>query len=297
VATYAVILSLYATGRNILLNLRTIHLRTRSILMMALVVSTVCVTGCGTDRFLLSNGTAPPADGSISGNWDFVLSPSKGGSAGETASGSIDEGTATFAEGQFTTSVFIVNASCFTTTPVVPLQGFLTASGGTLTLNSFIVNGQFFSLTTTVSDDGSSMQGSYTVSGGCADGEKGNFKGTRISTVVGNYVGPLTGVATRSIQAALTQSTLPNGDGNFLLAGKATFTGFSCFGSGSIGTPGSAVVSGSSVHATFVTDEAAGSSVLLTGKTSISANQIAVTYQVNGGACNGQTGSGTIVQQ
>jgi hypothetical protein len=237
------------------------------------------------------------ANDSTSGNWDLALTPSKGGNAGETASGSIAQGTMAYTDGDFTTSVLLVNASCFATTPVVPLQGFVNPSGTSLSLDSFIVNGQFLSFTTTVSNSGSTLQGSYTVSGGCADGEKGSIKGTRISTVVGSYVGSLTGGTARSIQAALNQSTQPNGDGNFLLSGKATFTGFSCFSSGSIVMPGSGVVSGSSLRAKFVTDEAAGSSVLVTGKTATAADQIAVTYQVNGGACNGQTGSGTIALQ
>jgi hypothetical protein len=276
---------------------RTVNSSVRSGLTSALVLTTLAMSGCGTDRFLLSNGTGPAAEGSTSGNWDFVLNPSHGGNAGETASGSIDQGTTTFADGQFTTAVLIVNASCFTTTPVVPLQGFVSTSGTTLSLDSFIVNGQFLSLTTAVSNGGSNLQGSYTVSGGCADGEKGSIQGTRISTVVGNYGGALSGAGTRSVQASLNQSTQPNGDGNFLLSGSANFTGFACFKSGSVVTSGSGVVSGSSLHATFITDEAAGSSVLFTGKIATSAKQIAVTYRVSGGACAGQSGSGTIALQ
>lgn len=263
---------------------------------LAALLLSVATVGCGSGVHSLPPPTTPPipvVGGNISGNWTFQFTPASGTPEMDLAYGSIDQSGGTTTQGQFTTSVLVLNAPCYRNTPQVPLQGFATDTS--ITLNSFAVNQQFLGLTGTISQSGSSIAGNYTVTNGCADGAKGTLVGSRFAALTGTYAGAVSGGTARTLSLAVTQSTAPAGDGTFLLSGTATAAGFSCFTTATSATPVGGNVSGPTVAATFNTDEAAGSQLIVSGNFDLAAKTISnATYTVQGGACSGQTGTGTL---
>lgn len=261
--------------------------------------------GCGSGVHFPPGGLNPPnpvtpvnppptgSGGNVTGNWLFLFAPASGTAVLNGATGSISETGGNTTQGQFTTAVLLVNGPCYSTNPQVPTQGF--ATGTTLSLNSFADNAQFLTLNGNIGGGGSSMTGTYSVQNGCANGANGTLTGTRYAPLTGSYAGAVSGGANRSVRLALTQSTDPAGDGTFLLSGTGTFTGFGCFANGTTATPVGGNVSGPNFTATFNTDDIAGSKIVLKGTFSVGANSISfATYTIQGGACNGQSGAGTL---
>ncbi len=231
--------------------------------------------------------------GNVSGNWQFTFQPAANTPVFTSASGSIDQTGGTTTQGQFTTAVLLVNAPCYSNGRQLPSQGFATTS--TLSLNSVGDLGQFINLALTIANSGDTMSGTYTVENGCAAGAHGTLAGVRYLPLTGTYAGALTGAGQRSATLQLQQSTQQAGDGGFLLSGTAAFNGFGCFAHGTTAEPVGGEVSGSSATAHFVTDEPAGSTVDVSGTFDAEAKTFTVSsYTVNGGACDGQTGSGAL---
>ncbi len=233
--------------------------------------------------------------GNVSGNWEFVFTPAAGTPALTGATGSLDQAAAAGAQGAFTTAVLLVTAPCYADAPQVPIQGF--AAGSALTLNSFGVSGQFLNLTTTIAGGGGTLSGTYAVTNGCAAGAKGSVTGVRFAPLTGTYAGPTSGGGTLSL--ALTQATVPAGDGTFLLGGRMTATGFTCFADGATVVPATGgadgSLSGPTAAVAFVTDEAAGSRLSVAGTFDTAAKTLTVTrYVVQGGACDGQAGTAVL---
>lgn len=264
----------------------------------------ISLMGCGSGLHFPPGGFHPPGGdpgtpvspndpgGNISGNWIFAFTPAANTPVLNQAVGSIDESGGTGSQGQFTTSVLVVTAPCYSNTPIVPTQGFVTPTA--LTFNSFEVNGQFLGFTGTITKGGSVITGSYNVQNGCANGASGTLAGSRFMPLTGTYAGPVSGGAGRTVSLALTQSNRPDGDGTFLLAGTAAFGGFGCFTSGTSQSPVGGRVSGPSANMTFVTNETSASTVSVSGTFDLGATAISqATYTVKGGACDGQTGTGT----
>jgi hypothetical protein len=198
-------------------------------------------------------------------------------------------------QGQFTTSVFQISSACFTQSPDVPLQGFV--DGLAVTLNSFAVNQQYVVLTSTMNPGGSSISGQYAVHGGCADGSTGSLNGVLYAPFTGSYSGSLgsEGATARSVSLQLVQESVGNGSGGFTISGSATFTGFSCFSTGTMSLTGDATISGSTVRLLFLTDDAGGGQILFQGTLDPTAHQFSnVGYTIKGGLCDGQTGSGSL---
>jgi hypothetical protein len=113
-------------------------------------------------------------------------------------------------------------SNCVDVLSSVPFAGSF--KGENLTLTSTPVDGQVVSMK--ASGTATSLTGTYSVEGGCGDGDKG--------TVTANYLPPLTGAwegkienpdgtAFGTLSALLTQSNTPT-DGAFLLTGNIGFT-------------------------------------------------------------------------
>jgi hypothetical protein len=77
------------------------------------------------------------------------------------------------------------------------------------------------------------LNGTYTVGGGCADGDRGNVTGFSVYSVTGNWAGNLTTAGGGNIHwnAQLAQGKADS-EGSFGLSGAVTFDG--CFGVGTI---------------------------------------------------------------
>jgi hypothetical protein len=231
--------------------------------------------------------------GLTTGNWQGTL----GSTAPNAIYGSINQSGSTSSSGQFTTSVFHITLPCYAATqvPDVPAQGFV--NGTSVSLSSFTVNSQNLVLTATANAAGTSMSGTYSIYGGCGNGAQGAFNAIKYSDVTGNYVFTLNSSASQAVaaKAALTQNASDDGGGNFELSGTATFTGISCFTSGTITPSNTSVISGSNYSSVFLTNESGATShITLTGNIDQGATTISnVTYTITGGGCSGQTGTGT----
>jgi len=209
--------------------------------------------------------------------------------------GNIDQSGGMTAAGQFTTSVLKADASCFTTVPSIPLQGFV--SGTSVSLNSFAVDSQYIALNGTMADSGGNVTGTYAVNGGCANGGAGTFILTRYAALTGTYAGLATDSTgtVHAVSVTSTQASGATGGGAFNLTATATLSGFSCF---TQATSAEGTISGSSVDLTFVTDDRAGSTIHVTGNAAADASGVtSVLYTVSGGGCSGQTGAGTLERQ
>jgi len=174
---------------------------------------------------------------------------------------------------------------CFDQQTTITLTGTQTA--GNISMTSASVNGQvvtFAGAITKKSNFPDVFNGTYTVSGGCADGDHGNVTGFSVYSMTGNWAGNLTTAGGGNIHwnAELAQGN-PDSEGSFGLSGAITFD--SCFGGGNI-------TSGTFPSASFIL----GQSVDLEIKISNGTVTFVVTadddglirgnYAVSGGSCD-----------
>ena len=265
-----------------------------SIAVRTLLASFVCLTaGCGSGGSASGGGSAtppPPSAGNISGNWQGSLASSS--TMSSSIFGSIDQSGGVTSSGQFTTSVFHITSSCFVSNPDIPAQGFV--DGSAVTLNSFTVASQNVVLNATAGSTGDTLTGTFSIYGGCADGSKGIFTAQRYDPLTGTFSASFPSAPTSTARLLLTQTTADDGGGGFDMTGTASFSGFNCFNSASITEGTGSRVSGSSFILEMATNEAAGSTVAISGTFNPSATYISnLSYKVTGGACNGQSGIGT----
>jgi len=189
----------------------------------------------------------------------------------------------------YTTAVLKVTAPCYSSAPIVPFQGQMSAS--TLQLASFAVNGQFITLQGDADTTGSTLAGTYNTSGGCQGTTNGKFTAQRYNTLSGNYAGTPAGSIGQRIAVQLQQSTNPTGDGTFLLTGNAVLTGFTCFSSATLNT-GDATISGDAVTLALTANDTQQSRIVLNGTVDIAGKNITVSAgQIVGGSCAGNLGA------
>ena len=115
--------------------------------------------------------------------------------------------------------------TCFDQQTTIALTGTLAADN--ISMTSASVNGQVVTLAgaiTKKSNFPDVLNGTYTVSGGCADGEQGNVTGFSVYSVTGNWAGNLTTAGGGNIHwnADLAQGKA-NSEGNFGLSGAIAF--------------------------------------------------------------------------
>jgi hypothetical protein len=136
-----------------------------------------------------------------------------------------------------------------------------TFRGDTLTLTSDKFNNQL--VTVNAIGSGNSLTGTYSVAGGCADGDNGTIAASYLPTLTGTWTGTLMnpdgtaipidpnnpgeGAVTASL--TLTQSATATNGGGFPLSGTFS-TNFACFASGTI--PDTGTTTGASVMGTSV---------------------------------------------
>jgi hypothetical protein len=242
--------------------------------------------------------TGTQINSSLNGNWLFTITATSGPAPFASVDGSISEESIINSSGQTTPMVASLQISqpstCFAGLTLVPFNGTLSTTS--LNLYSFAVNGQYVNITATSNTAGTSITGNYTVSDGCANGYTGSLIGTRYSPLTGTYAGQFIGApTTSSMSAPLTQSSNANGDGSFPVTGTATFTGISCFTSGTLAS-GAGKVIGNNTKLAFTTNETSSSTVTLIGTFDAAADTITATsIQVAGGSCSGSLGTASLV--
>ena len=252
------------------------------------------VLGCAQPKSGMGGGgtyTPPPNYKYISGNWQFQASPTSGATPFTSLAGFIAEGGGQAGLSDSTTAALRVQStSCYSTSVEIPLLG---GTGATeVDLTSFPVDGQTLTLMATKDSTSTHLSGTYSVSGGCADGDKGTLTGTFYMPLTGIYAGSLGGnTPGQSMQLTLNQGGDGSGDGLSYLRGGAVFTGFPCFTTGTFpyANPGAffpGYVVGNAISMNFTTSEAAGSNVVMTGVITPDGNTINVqSFAIEGGSC------------
>ncbi len=234
--------------------------------------------------------TPPPNYKYITGNWQFQATPTSGPAAFTSLGGFITEGGGEAGLYDSTTAVLRVQSGgCYSTAVEIPLDGGTEATQVNLT--SFPVDGQTLTLTATKDSTATQLSGTYSVAGGCADGAHGTVMGTLYTPLSGTFSGALSGnTPAKSVQVTLDQGG-GSGDGLSYLRGGASFTGFSCFTTGTLpyAAPGAffpGYVVGNTISMNFTTNEASQSNVIMTGSITPDGNTINVqSFAIEGGSC------------
>lgn len=232
------------------------------IVLAVLFVSCLLCISCGGG----SSNSSGPYSSITSGNWSL------------TATSTVTSGFVLSIGGSLTQSGNVVSGTMLVSSSVsscpslsaaaIPFAG--TFSGGTLTLMSANVNNQF--LRVNAIGSGNSLTGTYSVAGGCADGDNGTIAASYLPPLTGIWTGTFTnpdgtsipvdpsnpreGYVTASV--TLTQSATAI-NGAFPLSGtfSSSFApGRVCFASGAI--PGTGTTTGAYVMGTSVVISAGG---------------------------------------
>ncbi|ADW71522.1 hypothetical protein [Granulicella tundricola] len=242
-------------------------------------------------------GTSDPNHVYATGNWQIQATPTKGVAPFTSLGGFINEQGTDPGINDLTTGAFQAQStSCYVNTPTVPLQGAVLAYQ--LGLRSFAVDGQFLTISAAEDATVTHMTGTYSITGGCADGATGNLAGTKYAALSGTYKGSVTaGTTPETMQLVLSQFQQGTGDGVFLVSGNASFTGFSCFNQASLASADGGIA-GSAVNLSFVTNDPTSARLLLTGTITSDAKTFNVSSaMVTGGNCAGSIGTAVLTQQ
>jgi hypothetical protein len=194
-----------------------------------------------------------------------------------------------------TGTMYVVGSECFNSAGVA-FTGTVNGNNVTLTTDSPSLAGQVITVTATAAS-ASSLSGTYTVAGGCDDGDSGTVSASAAVPITGTWAGSLSnceaeknGCANANISFDMTQGTTAATDGGFPLTGSITYTNSGCSASGTI-TGGEIYGSYLVLNATTVDpeDDEGGSftysQVLLNSASAPSS--MTGNYQVNSGECNG----------
>lgn len=259
-------------------------------LNMAWLFSTlVLLYGCG-GAVKPSNPSSNPPAGPPSGppvqnqntstNWQLnATSTNHAGPSTANISGTI------IPTGSVVTAALHVEGwTCFDQQTTVAMTGTLT--DGNISMTSPAVSGQVITLAGTITKKSNFpdvLNGTYTVSGGCADGDQGNVTGFSVHSITGNWAGNLTTAGGGNIHwnAELAQGSADS-EGSFGLSGAITFD--SCFGAGTItsGTfPSASFILGQSVNLEIKTSNG---TITFLG-TAEDGGLIRGSYTASGGSC------------
>ncbi len=255
------------------------HRRLRAALCASLSTSILFALGCS-DAGTVTPNPAQPA--LVTGNW-------------QVNSSSVAATRLPSFSGEFTTQAGKTTAivhSQAATACVAPATSFDLAGSadgkGNLTLTGPVANGTL-TLTGVIAADGKSLTGaSYNVVGGaCAFSQAAQANAQDFQPITGNYTGNFADVdgQVAQVNANFSQSTTPDANGNFTLAGSAAISNNPCF-------PTTVPVSNTQVTGgTFTfTYSADGSSVIANGTFSSDASTLTVTGWTSSGTCGADTG-------
>jgi hypothetical protein len=268
-----------------------------SILLCGLVFG---AGGCAHNTSSGSTGGGGSSGGptiSITGNWQFVATPTSGATPFSNLAGFLNEsGDSPTASNFLTAALQAQSTTCYADSANVSLDGGV--YGSHVGLTSFSNADQILTVSATMNAAGTGIAGTYSITGGCADGEQGSLAGTLYSPLMGSYGGAVMGNnLSQSIQLSLSQSAEGDGVGDSSVTGSATFQGFPCFSKGTINVPNGYVL-GSSANFTVSTNEAGGSQVVMTGTTNPSGDTLVLSsINVVGGNCSGSVGEATLQQK
>ncbi len=187
-----------------------------------------------------------------------------------------------------------VNNACINPSQVFAFTG--TINGKDIALTSASAAGQVITVTGTETSV-SAMTGTYTVTGGCDDGDTGNIAAAAVPSISATWSGPIASQGGPNVTLALSlkQATTASSDGSFALTGTGAYTNSSC---SSTATVTSAFIVGPTLVVNGTTDDGGNffyTNVLLNNPAS--PTNMKGTYQVSGGNCDGDLDSPTFTKQ
>jgi hypothetical protein len=152
-------------------------------------------------------------------------------------------------------TMYVFGSLCFDVSQPISLTG--TVNGQQVRLASKDINGQVFSVEAIATTD-SALKGTYTITGGCGNGDSGTAAANAVPSISGTWGGSLTGSGGSQVALSieLAQNALASADGSFALTGDLVYAGSSCSVSGTIT---SAFVAGSYILLNANTVETDGS--------------------------------------
>ncbi len=241
----------------------------------------LALSGCGGTNLALTPGNwSVTATSSVPANGVFYV----GGNL--TQSGSHVSGT-----------MYVVNSLCFDVSQAVAFTG--TVDGKNVTLTSASIAGQVVTVKASGTKD--SLNGTYSVAGGCGDGDNGTVSMSAVPSISATWMGPIVGSggANVTLSIALTQAAAASADGTFALSGTLTFANSTCSVNGTVSNAFIAgpylVVNGTTTE----TDASSGSfsytNVLLDSASA--PKHMTGTYDVVAGLCAGDLDTPTFTKQ
>lgn len=225
-------------------------------------------------------------------NWQFSTASTVAGGPALAIAGSLSP-----AGGGISGAVHVDGSNCFDRLTTVGLTG--TLANRNLSLTSTPVTGQVITFSGSLGDgavngSASTFTGTYTISGGCANGDQGSVTGIKVPPIPNALSGTFTssGAGSFELTADETQSSTPSAAGSFGIQGTVTVH-TSCFTSGTL-TPGTfpsgSFILGTSVALQIETDNG---TVNFLGTLDPNTGEIDGNYTVSGGTCD-QTGTATL---
>lgn len=265
------------------------------------IVLLVSLFGCGGGSMSGSKpvtppSTPPPVVPAMNGNWEILANSQVANTTYEGGGSFSTNGTAV------TGTLHFVNSSCYwgsqngaTIFYDIPITGTL-SSKGNLTASSSAVNGQTLNFSG-VWSNGAISSGTYSITGGCADGDHGTVTGFPVPSLTGTYSG--TFVSTTGVQIKTTVSLTQlatSGNGFYALRGAASFSGSPCFSSGTVEADEYSFGVGGYIQVPIQTTN--GDLVLFQGSVTDSTGKtISGNYSVTGAVCSGDSGTGSATRQ
>ena len=196
-----------------------------------------------------------PSAGTIDGNWSFTVTSAAPGTSLVTIGGIITQSGNTLGG-----VVHVKGWNCFDYMTAISLSGDLTDDK--VSLSSTAVNGQVITVTGSVSKPVEAgpyivLAGTYTIRGGCADGDQGSVTGNTVDSVAGYWGGNFTAEdgSTFYVNGQLAEDG-PSSEGSYGISGQI-YTDNSCLKSGTITSgifPDASYILGSSVVMEIKTD-------------------------------------------
>ncbi|HEX3351843.1 MAG TPA: hypothetical protein VHS34_03390 [Terriglobales bacterium] len=225
-------------------------------------------------------------------NWQFSTASTVAGAPALAIAGSLSPDG-----GGMSGAVHVDGSNCFDRLATLELTGTLTNRN--LSLTSAPVNGQVITFSGSLSDgavngSASAFTGTYTISGGCANGDQGSVTGIKVPPIPTGLSATFTssGEGSFELTAGENQSSSPSATGSFAIQGTVTVH-TSCFTSGTL-TPGTfptgSFILGTSVALQIATDNG---TVNFLGTLDPNTGEIDGNYTVSGGTCD-QTGTATL---
>ncbi|HET9792253.1 MAG TPA: hypothetical protein VFR08_13210 [Candidatus Angelobacter sp.] len=257
----------------------------RSNICGVLVILILLLAGCG------GGGSGSSAAFTIqSGNWNFRATSTTLSGELTTFGGSLSQSGSSVSG----TVQMLGGNGCIGFGIDIPVSG--TVSGQNITLTTAAISNVVITINATGS--ATAFSGTYQFTG-CVAHDLGNVTANLVPSVTGTWSGTFTSSTAPplSVTAVLTESSTPDAHGGFPLTGTVSFTGSTCFTSGTVSA---GAMTGATLGLVVATNEQPNpSQIIISGGLAdpTVANNLGGGYILNLGACATKDGFGTLTRQ